>query len=156
MATGTVKIEGLTQAVERLKALPKELRKTPGRAAVGKGAAVIRKAAKANALRVDDSETGRKIADNIGQRFRSKEFKRTGDLMVSVGVLSGKGKIPDGNPDAGPKGDTKHWHLVELGSAKMAARPFLRPALSDNAQAATDAIATELNNQIDKIVKATP
>lgn len=154
MAAGDVKMTGVNEAFDRLMKLPKELRKKPGRSALGRAAAVIRKAAKENALRLDDPDTGRKIADNIGQRFRSKQSKRTGDLIISVGVLSEKGKIPSGNPDTGPKGNTPHWHLEELGGPNNRAQSFLRNALSEKAQEATDALATALDKQITKVVES--
>lgn len=113
---------------------------------------MVRKTARQNALRIDDPETGRRIADNIGQRVRSGHTRRTGDQMVSVGVLSKRGKIPPGNPDEGKRGNTPHWHLVELGHAKARAQPYLRPALSENVQAATNIFATTLDGEIDRAI----
>ena len=146
----SVKITGADEAIKRLESLSKAMRGRAVRRALGKGAAVVRKAAKENALRLDDLETGRRIADNIGQRVRSRISRRTGDQTVSVGVLSERGRIPKGNPDTGRKGNTPHFHLVELGTETAKAQPYLRPALRDNAQAATDAFANALGAEIDK------
>lgn len=146
----TVRIQGADEALKRLEDLSKAMRGRAVRRALGKGAAVVRKAAKENALRIDDPETGRRIADNIGQRVRSRISRRTGDQTVSVGVLTQKGRIPKGNPDTGRRGNTPHWHLVELGTEKAQAQPFLRPAMEQNAQAATDAFANALGAEIDK------
>lgn len=145
-------IQGLDQALKNMRELAPKLRLKAGRRAVGKGAAVVRKKAKANALRVDDAETGRRIADNIGQRFRSKESRRTGNIIISVGVLSKRGKIPKGNPDEGPKGNTPHWHLIEMGTANAKAQPFLRPAASESVGEVYSAIASALGPEIDKEV----
>lgn len=141
-------VEGLDKVLANLKALPLKVRRSAARKATGKGAAIIRKKAKENALRVDDPETGRRIADNIGQRFRSRYFKQTGDTMVSVGVLTNRGRIPRGNPDEGKGGNTPHWHLVELGTERAPAQPFLRPAAESSVSEVYNAVAVELERQV--------
>lgn len=146
-------LKGFDQVSKRLQALPAGLRGKAGRSALGSAVRVMTNQAKDNALRVDDPETGRKIADNIVQRFRSKYFKRTGDLMISVGVSTSKGRIPQGNPDEGPKGNTYHWHLVELGTEKMKAQPYLRPAFGQTVDKVQQVFAAKLDQQITKIVK---
>lgn len=143
-------LKGLDQMRKRLKQLPEKLQQKGLKSALGRAARVIRNAAKDNALRVDDPETGRRIADNIVQRVRSRHTRRTGDLMVSVGVATERGRIPSGNPDEGAKGNTPHWHLVELGTERMQAQPFLRPAAESNAEAAFDAFASEVERQVEK------
>jgi len=143
-----MKVEGLDAVLRKLKDLPIKVRRSAARKATGKGAAIIRKKAKQNALRVDDPNTGRRIADNIGQRFRSRYFRQTGDTMISVGVLSNRGRIPKGNPDEGAKGNTPHWHLVELGTENARAQPFLRPAAESSVSEVFDAVATELERQV--------
>ncbi len=145
-------ISGGPELRKRLLALPRELQLKPGRSALGKAAAVVRAQAQINAMWLDDRETGRKISDNIIQRFRGRYYKRTGDLMVSVGVGTEKGRIPKGNPDAGPKGNTPHWHLLELGTEVAKAEPFLVPAAQSTAQQAINVFGTELDKQITKIV----
>lgn len=149
-----IEIKGLDQALRNLKELPVRIRQKPLRRAVGKGAAVLKKAARANALRVDDPETGRRIADNIGQRLRSRRSRQSGDVTVSVGVLSQHGRIPKGNPDTGRRGNTPHWHLVEMGvpSRNIKAQPFLRPAGSENTNEVFTAVANALQPEIDKEV----
>jgi len=152
MADVQFNLTGLDAVTARLRALPVELRGKAGRSALGRAAALVRRAAKANALGVDDPSTGRRIADNVVQRFRSRHFKQTGDLMISVGVGTERGRIPKGNPDTGPKGNTPHWHLVELGTERMRAEPFLRPALEANIDAATATFGRELDKSIDRIM----
>ncbi|MDX4957929.1 HK97-gp10 family putative phage morphogenesis protein [Delftia acidovorans] len=146
-------ILGLDPILEKMRSIPVELRKKPGRSALGSAARVVANAAKQNALSIDDAETGRRIADNVTQRFRSRYFKQTGDLKISVGVGTEKGRIPKGNPDTGAKGNTPHWHLVELGTEKMRAEPFLQPGLEQNISKATDTFVTQLDLQLDKIIK---
>ena len=153
MADVQFKINGVDVLTARMRALPVELRKKPARTALGKAAKAIREQAQANARMIDDPETGRAIADNIVQRLRSRYTRRTGDLMSSVGVATEKGKIPKGNPDTGPKGNTPHWHLLELGTEQMAAQPFLRPAAEAKAGAAVDVFASELDAALTRLVK---
>ncbi len=153
MADVQFNINGVDSLLARMRALPVELRKKPARSALGKAAKVIRLQAEANALQLDDAETGRSIAANIVQRFRSRYAKRTGDLMISVGVDTEKGRIPKGNPDTGAKGNTPHWHLKELGTERMPADPFLRPAAEQKAGEAVQVFAAELGKALDRLVK---
>lgn len=146
-------LKGFDRVSKKLQELPVAMRGKPGRSALGSAVRVMTNKANDNALRVDDPLTGRRIADNIVQRFRSKYFKRTGDLMISVGVGTAKGRIPRGNPDEGPKGNTYHWHLVELGTEKMKAQPFLRPTFQQTSDKVQQVFAEKLEKQIDKIAK---
>lgn len=146
-------LRGFDAVIGKMKKLPAELRQKPGRSALGSAARVLTKQAKENALRLDDPETGRKIADNVVQRFRSRYYKQTGDLMISVGVGTEKGRIPKGNPDTGPKGNTPHWHLLEMGTERMRAQPFLRTALVEKVDEIQSVFAKKLEAQLDKLLK---
>jgi len=141
---------GFEEVRRKLAITPIKLRTKGARKALSAAANIVTKAARQNAERVDDPETGRRIRDNIGKRSRSAYSRRTGDAMVSVGVLTEKGRIPKSNPDAGPKGNTPHWHLIELGTEKARAQPFLRPALADNIGPVTDKFAAELDKELEK------
>ncbi|WP_406611898.1 HK97-gp10 family putative phage morphogenesis protein [Alcaligenes aquatilis] len=145
-------LKGLDELRKSLKRLPAKMQKKGLKSALGKAARVIRNAAKQNALRVDDPDTGRRIADNIVQRVRGRHTRRTGDLMVSVGVATERGRIPKGNPDDGAKGNTPHWHLIELGTEKMQAQPFLRPAVEGDAESSFDVFAEEVDRQVQKVL----
>lgn len=153
MANVEVKLQGLVPIVEKMRTLKREIRLKPARSALGQAAKLIRQQAQQNALAVNDPDTGRTIADNIVQRFRSRYHKRTGDLMISVGVATEKGRIPKGNPDTGPKGNTPHWHLLELGTENMPAQPFLAPAARQKAEAAMHQFTASLDKGIDRILK---
>lgn len=143
-------LTGFEALRRKLAQVPIKLRTNGSKKALSAAANIVTKAARENALRMDDPDTGRRIRDNIGKRTRSRYSRRTGDAMVSVGVLSQKGRIPKGNPDAGRKGNTPHWHLVELGTEKTRAQPFLRPALESNTGAVIDKYAVELDKELDK------
>ena len=153
MANVEVNLQGLDPILAKMRTLKREIRLKPARSALGQAAKLIRQQAQQNALAVNDPDTGRTIADNIVQRFRSKHHKRTGDLMISVGVATEKGRIPKGNPDTGPKGNTPHWHLLELGTENMPAQPFLAPAARQQAEAAMHQFTASLDKGIDRILK---
>ncbi|KKC45782.1 HK97-gp10 family putative phage morphogenesis protein, partial [Acinetobacter sp. V2] len=44
--------------------------------------------------------------------------------------------------------DTRHFWLVEFGTAKTKAQPFMRPALESNIDSVTEAVAAKLKNDI--------
>lgn len=144
-------LKGMSQAIDRMKALPNTVRKKVVMGALRKSAVLVAGAAKVNALQNDDPETGRKIASNIQVRFASKTYKRTGDVMYRIGVATPKGRIPKGNPDEGDKGPTPHWHLLELGTETIAATPFMLPALASNTEAAIATFSAEATKRMDKL-----
>lgn len=148
------KLTGLDDTIAKMRALPVQLRAKGARNALGAAARLVRKAAQQNAMKVDDADTGRQIAQNIVQRFGSRYYKATGDVMIRIGVATKPGRIPKGNPDEGPKGNTPHWHLIELGREGVAPVPFLRNALSENLQTAIDTFGNRLNQQIDKLTSS--
>src|SRR5690625_7553175 len=105
----TVRMEGADEAIERLKSVERAVRTRATRRALGKAAALLRKTARQNALRIDDPETGRRVADNIGQRVRCGHTRRTGDQLLSVCVLTTRGTRPTANPDEGTRRKTHAW-----------------------------------------------
>ncbi|HAS6095387.1 TPA: HK97-gp10 family putative phage morphogenesis protein [Vibrio vulnificus] len=143
-------IIGLDEITKKLGNLSVELGDAAGRRAARKAFGIVARAARENAMVIDDPDTGRRIRDNIRLQFASRYYRETGDIMYRVGVATRKGRIPKGNPDEGPKGNTPHWHLVELGTEKARAQPFLRPALSENVSSVMDKLAKQLDKEITK------
>lgn len=115
------------------------------------GARLIAERAKQNVMRIDDPTTGRSIAKNIAVRYRKRKSQQTGDVIVSVGVLYPKQRIPKGNPDDGK--ETPHWHLVELGTEHARAQPFLVPAAIQTEAWVVEAIARNLERGLDREIK---
>ena len=150
----TVTMTGVDELSKKLEGLKYDIARKGGRFALRKAAQVIREQAKANARQVDDSQTGRSIAANITEKWGSRFNKSTGDLMFRVGVNQGavlpeKGETP--STAAGAK--TPHWRLLEFGTSKMAARPFMRPAMEQAAQRATDEFISTYGPAIDRALK---
>lgn len=153
MAT-QVRMLGVDELVAKLDSLKYDVRYKGGRFALRKAAQLVRDKAKQNAQAVDDSSTGRSIADNVAERWNSRLYKSTGDLGFRVGIRQGailprKGEKP--NESKG--GPTPHWRLLEFGTEKMAARPFFVRALADNTEAAASVFVAEYDKAIDRALK---
>lgn len=156
MADGvSFQIKGLDVLLTKFESIKYETKKKGGRFALRKAAQLVRDAAKAKAQALNDPETGRAIADNITERWNSRLFKQTGDLGFRVGVAQGA-KLPkkEEHPNEGKGGPTPHWRLLEFGTENMAARPFMRPALADNIDAATNVFVTQYEKAIDRAIKS--
>lgn len=154
MADFSVKMNGVDELAKKLEGLKYDMARKGGRFALRKAAQVIRNQARQNAQSVDDSETGRSIAKNIAEKWNGRLNKQTGDLGFRIGVNQGavlpkKGETPD--ESAG--GPTPHWRLLEFGTEKMAAHPFMVPAMEQSAQRATDVFIAEYVKAIDRALK---
>lgn len=150
------KITGADEALKRLDQLKGAAGKRAARRALRRGANVVLKAAREGAQRVDDPSTPNNIARNIVVRGGgSRNERRAGGVMMRVGIRGGArdmskyGEVK-GQGKGNPGGDTFYWRFLEFGTQKMVARPFMRRALENNTQAATDAFADALGTEIDK------
>jgi len=74
--------------------------------------------------------------------------KRTGALAESIQQQDGK--MQQGRANIDVSYGRKRWYggLIERGTSKMAAKPYLRPALEAKAQEATDAIGAFLRDAL--------
>ncbi|BBT41407.1 HK97-gp10 family putative phage morphogenesis protein [Pseudomonas putida] len=147
-------IAGLDSLLGKLDAVSYDVRRRGGRAALRKAAQVVVQKAKEGAERIDDKETGRSISDNIALRWNGRLFKQTGDLGFRIGVLHGavlarKGEAVDLSSNA----PTPHWRLVEFGTEKMAAAPFMRPALANSIAEVTNTFVSEYEKSIDRAIR---
>jgi HK97 gp10 family phage protein len=161
MAKTTVQIEGLADLKRRLEALPKEVGAKgggPARAALFRGAKVIRDQAIANAPR----ETGFLISQIAALRSRNPRIYGATE-MYSVGVKLGKArryantKRNRGKQRVGKtynvEGNAFYWRFIEFGTEKRGATPFLRPAFESRKEDALDTIVRELGAGIDRAVR---
>jgi HK97 gp10 family phage protein len=147
-------IIGLDSLLKKLESVTYDVKRKGGRAALRKAAQVVEKAAKSGAQRLDDRETGRSIASNVAIRWNGRLFKRTGDLGFRVGVLHGA-VLPKRGEDVPlqKNAPTPHWRIIEFGSSKMQARPFMRPALESNISEVTNTFVVEYGRSIDRAIK---
>lgn len=144
-------LTGLDSLLGKLDSLSYDVRRKGGRAALRKAAQVVAQKAKEGAERIDDKETGRSIADNIALRWNGKLFKQTGDLGFRIGVLHGA--VLKNGGDLSPNSPTPHWRLIEFGTEKMAAVPFMRPALANSISEATNIFVSEYEKAIDRAIR---
>jgi HK97 gp10 family phage protein len=147
----SVTLNGIDELNAKLAGLKYDVQKKGGRFALRKAAQVIRDQARANARQVDDAETGRNIATNIIEKWNGRLNKTTGDLGFRVGV--NQGAVLQKNPNKAGGAPTPHWRLLEFGTEKMAARPFMVPAMQQAAQAATDKFISTMGPAIDRALK---
>lgn len=144
-------ILGLEGLLGKLSEVSVDVRRKGGRAALRKAAQVVVQKAKAGAERIDDKATGRSISDNIALRWNGRLFKRSGDLGFRIGVLHGA-VLKDGG-DLTSNAPTPHWRLIEFGTEKMPAAPFMRPALADSISEVTNTFVTEYEKAIDRAIR---
>ena len=147
-------VEGLESLLARMENLSFDLRKKGGRFAMRKAANLIRDKARENAKQLDDPKSAADISANIAVRFSPKDFKRNGNLVFRVGVLGGAGGRKSAEQLSGlPGQDTRHWRQQEFGNSRHPAQPFMRRALSENIQAATDEFINQYNKALDRAIK---
>jgi HK97 gp10 family phage protein len=125
----------------RLRTFAPRLQKKALRAAARRSMTIVRDAARANARQFDDPETGTQVWRLI--TVREGRMREPGILM-RVGVAGGARSRRSKDPPW-------YWRLIEFGTEKMRARPFMRPALENNAQTVASKFVTELDAQIDKL-----
>ena len=151
-----VKIDGLDQVMKRLETMGPELRKKGLRTAMRAAANTVKKSAQAKA----PVDTGA-MRKNITIQAASRTAKRVGGVAFRVGVKGGAlapgSKVRYGRSRKGKKGgqaeggSTWYFRLVELGTSKMPARPFLQPALRDNVSKIIGQVASDINTALDKM-----
>ncbi|MFG5862707.1 HK97-gp10 family putative phage morphogenesis protein [Metapseudomonas sp. CR1201] len=147
-------ITGLDSLLGKLESISYDVKRKGGRSALRKAAQVVAQSAKQGALRVDDAATGRSIADNIALRWNGRLFKRTGDLGFRIGVLHGAVLPKAGEAaDTTQNAPTPHWRLLEFGTEKARAQPFMRSALADHISEVTNTFVTEYEKAIDRAIK---
>jgi HK97 gp10 family phage protein len=144
-------LQGLDSLLKKFDAVAYDVKRKGGRSALRKAAQLVMEAAKENAQALDDSGTGRSIAENIALRWNGRLFKHTGDLGFRVGVLHGAILQKNGSKEVGAP--TPHWRLFEFGTSKMRPRPFMRRALSENIIKATDVFAANYEKSLDRAIK---
>lgn len=155
----TYKIDGIESLNKKIKELKNETRKKGGRFALRKAANVIKTQAEENAKKIDDPQSKEEISKNIAIRWNGRLNKRTGNLGFRVGVLGGaiapaiaSGEIK-GKGKKNPGGDTYYWRFLEFGTQKMKPLPFMRKALSENIEKATNEFVKHYDKAIDRAIK---
>lgn len=148
------KLEGADLINAKLKEVTSDVKRKGGRFALRKAAQIVEQAARENAADINDPKTGRSIQENIALRWSSRRFKRTGDLGFRIGVKQGALLPKKGEEvDTSAGGPTPHWRLVEFGTKRAGAHPFMRPALANNIGAATAEFIKQYGKALDRAIK---
>lgn len=143
------RLDGLDQTMARFNELQKRAQKGAVRRSLRKAANVVRDAAKANAKQIDDPVTREKIWKNISTQSGKTRDKNT--IKMRVGVRGGAAvnqHTKDADMSRLSGGDTRHWRFVEFGSVNNRAIPFMRPALAQNIQKATNVFCEEFKKEV--------
>lgn len=128
MSGATFRVEGLSELNRRLEAVPRNLAIRALTSALSAGARVILREAKANAPR------------------------RTGALFRALRVRTARSREHQGRDAFVYFGKrTFYGRFHERGTVKMAARPFMGPALEAKAQEAVEAVRDRLARQLDRL-----
>jgi HK97 gp10 family phage protein len=144
-------LTGIDSLIGKLEAVTYDMKRKGGRSALRKAAQLVANKAVEGAQRIDDPETGRSIAQNIALRWNGRLFKASGDLGFRVGVLHGA--VLKNGGDKSANSPTPHWRLLEFGTEKMRAQPFLRKALAENISDATNTFLSEYEKALDRAIK---
>lgn len=159
MASVELNIQGLDELNKKLKQLgnskiAKRIARKAGRQAMN----LVRDAARNAAKSIDDPNTPEKIHKEIV--VQGGKSRNSNEIKMRVGVRGGA-RIPytsnDDNRRAGRigqsyqvEGKVFYWRFIEFGTSKMPAKPFMRPALEQNIQPATDKFSQVYREEIDK------
>lgn len=153
MAEGEFSLIGIDALLKNMEAVSDVVNGKKARLALRKAANIVADAAKANAEKLDDPGTGRKISENIGVRWNGRRFKQRAEFAFRIGVLKGA-VLPKNNHGAVGAGTaTPHWRLIEFGTKVSIAKPFLRPALANNVGIVTDTFINEFNKALVSAIK---
>lgn len=148
-------IQGLDGVLSKMRTLSPKLQRKGLVAAVRKGANIVRDDARNRAKQFDDPSTPRPIWKEIVTKVNGRRGRQEGGVVMQVGVRGGARKeVSTQSSNASNDAGSNHWYwrLLEFGTSKMAAQPFMRPALASNVDKATDAIVTELKRQLDEVL----
>lgn len=141
---------GVDKLIQTIKEVNHDVAFKSGRFALRKSANLVAKAMRGGAAKLDDPETARSISQNVAVRFSSRASKR-GDIVFRVGILGGAVLSKGGSKTAGAP--TPHWRLLEFGTEKMRAQPFVRPALEGNVSAALSEFISQFGRALDRAVR---
>lgn len=144
-------LTGVDGVLKTLQSLPPEVVSKRGGAvklALAKGARLIRNEVKKNLQRVisTDESTGLLEKNIIASRGKQPYGTKGERYLVRVKRKT----YPD--RQGKPVTTLKTANILEYGSEKQSAQPFIRPAASAKAQEAINVITNDLVKRIDKIV----
>lgn len=155
----TVDIKGLKELQNALNQLPEKIQGRPVRSAVGAAAKVVMDEAKRR-VPIDTGQLCKAI-----YRGRSRSMSAKGKETYVVGIRKGKAKYANTAKNRRmnrvgksyqTRGEAYYFRYIEFGTAKMAAKPFLRPAFESKKNEAVRVMQQRLLEAIDKTARSLP
>lgn len=137
------KIEGADELLKRMREFAPKLQRRGARRAARRAMTVVRDAARANARQFDDPSTASSIWKLVAVTESSRMSKQVGGVVMRVGVRGGA-------RSSKRRDHPWWWRLIELGTETQPARPWLRPALENNAGTVANRLVAELSKAIDE------
>ena len=150
-----MQVKGAAELVKLLNQLPARVAKNGLRNAVYAGARVVRDEAKSRAPKAAEVMPNQPPPGTLRRSVIMKHIPELSSLTRQtffVTVRHGK-KYRFQGKKKNLSQDAWYWRFIEFGTIKMAARPFLRPALEVKRQEAVDAITTRLASRIEAEAK---
>lgn len=138
---------GMAEALATLQQLPAEVvskRGGPVKASLAKGARKLRDYAQDNLKRVTDG-TGLLEENVVAKRGKVASGEKY--------IVTTRRKSYVGRPKGGEATTRKTAQILEYGSVKQAAEPWLRPAGQQHAGEIIDLVTSDLTARVDRIVK---
>lgn len=162
-------LKGVDELIQRLQKTQLEVVEKVAPRALKKAAGVVAIEARRRATLIDDPNSPESIAKNITVQKTGKRRTPQDTIKYRVGVKGGSksyadttenkrmGRVgksykTDGDKD-NPGGDTWYWRLIEFGTVKMPAKPFMRPAIAAKEQEAAAVFISTFKKLLDKAVK---
>ena len=137
-----MKLTGAKELIQTLDRLPRAMQRRVVRPAVRSALSPINKAAKRKA------PTDEKLLKkSIGVKVKS--FARAAIIWGAVGVRKGFRQVIDGKP----RDPRRYAHLVEFGTERAAAHPFMRPAYDENKAKAFSILRAKIAIGLSRLVR---
>ena len=144
--TVTVEIQGLRELDAKLQKMGSRMARRSAGRATGKAAKVIKDAAKRQVTANPSIETGSLLGAIVSKKLPKRETPDTSAHIVTVRVRQSKRATKRANRRK--QKTAGYANIVEFGSVKMAAEPFLGPALEGGQQEAIDAMVERLRKRL--------
>jgi len=142
------KVTGAKEIAAALKRLPRDLQRAAETAVLREGAKPIAKAAKARAPQ--DSGLLKK---SIGYRVKKVDGVNSARIGPRTGMKQQvTRKRPNGTTYTETADPNKYSHLVELGSSRNPAKPFIRPAVDASKGDVINAMAKGYEKHLTKTI----
>lgn len=142
--TTETKLVGFEEWRTKILALPDRIGRNVLRGAVNASSTVVRNAAKQNEMR--SNETG--VLQNAIYQKQIPELSNDKQQIFHIGWRKGKRYQAVVRGKKTLNLDAYYGMFLELGTSKMYARPFMRPALASNQAEATEAMRAYLEKRI--------